>query len=374
MVCWFYAPDAGRSKWLRQCCSVGLWCLLSLVVINVGDANAWVDQTAPATIKVHRDIVYATPAGQPLSLDIYQPQRPQLSAPMPVLIIFHGGGWLINDKSIMQEMAEYVATQADIVVVNADYRLLSANHNTTRLNQLVEDALGATLWVQHHIGHFQGDVSRIAVTGDSAGGHLAAMVMLAGENLSAKPFTGRATGFNPSYLPAGETAESIKRAGGIRVQAAVLSYAVFDLQARAFAEFETEKNGFWAMANASARGFFGAGINVHSHPELYRAMSPQFLIPDASVRQLPPQFVHVGSRDTLTTAESARAYVETLHAAGQPASLKIYPGLQHAYLDSGCSAYFGSCFTREAKAPLDDIVRFLQETLGQKRPLSAVAR
>lgn len=341
------------------------WSLLTVFAAFSLSAQVQSDEKCePAGVQVHRDIVYATPAGQTLALDIYQPVRQNIRGLMPVLVIFHGGGWLINTKSIMQQMAEYVATHADIVVVNVDYRLLSANHNTTRLYQIVEDAMGATLWVQHNIARYQGDPARLAVTGDSAGGHLAAMVLLGGQNLSSQSFASRQPGFNPSYLPPGATAESIQAAGGIKVQAAVLSYTVFDLQARAFAEFETAKNGFWAMGKASARGFFGAGISVNSHPELYRALSPQFLIPQAQHRQLPPQFIHVGSRDNLTTPESARQYVDALQAAGQPARLQVYAGLQHAYLDSGCSAYFGSCFQREAMAPLADIIRFLTETLA----------
>lgn len=356
---------AVKSVRTALCWSGSYWAVLCLYAVGSWSAMAQpLNQTALTGVQVHRDIVYATPAGQALALDIYQPVRKSIHGAMPVLVIFHGGGWLINTKSIMQQMAEYVATHADIVVVNADYRLLSANQNTTRLYQVVEDAMGATLWVQHNIGRYQGDPARVAVTGDSAGGHLAAMVLLGGQNLSSHSFASRKPGFNPSYLPPAETAESILARGGVRVQAAVLSYAVFDLQARAFAEFETAKNGFWAMGKASPRGFFGAGINVNTHPELYQALSPQFLIPQARDLQLPPQFVHVGSRDSLTTPASARLYVDALQAAGQPASMKVYDGLQHAYLDSGCSAYFGSCFTREAIGPLNDIIHFLTETLA----------
>lgn len=341
-----------------------LFILSALAMTSLAAQARPQDQNAAEGVQVHRDIVYATPAGQALALDIYQPVRQGIAGPMPVLVIFHGGGWLINTKSIMQQMAGYVATHADIVVVNVDYRLLSANHNTTRLYQIVEDALGATLWVQHHIARYQGDPARLAVTGDSAGGHLAAMVLLGGQNLSSQSFASRNPGFNPSYLPAGTTAESIQASGGIKVQAVVLSYAVFDLQARAFAEFETAKNGFWAMGQASARGFFGAGISVNSHPELYQALSPQWLIPQASSRQLPPQFVHVGSLDDLTTPDSARHYVTALQQAGQQARLQIYPGLKHAYLDNGCNSYFNQCFERDAVGPLNDMISFLTEILA----------
>ena len=363
------AVDLAGVRRLPQLLVCTMLCLLTLTSPPaVADTQILSgSKTLSDSVQVHRDIVYAMPAGQTLALDIYQPVRKGISGPMPVLVIFHGGGWLINNKSIMQQMAGYVATHADMVVVNVDYRLLSANHNTTRLYQIVEDALGATLWVQHNIARYQGDPTRVAVTGDSAGGHLAAMVLLGGKTLSSQSFASRRPGFNPSYLPPGTTAESVQAAGGIQVQAAVLSYAVFDLQARAFAEFESGKNGFWAMGQASPRGFFGAGISVQTHPELYRALSPQFLIPQARERQLPPQFVHVGSLDDLTTPDSARQYVTALHQAGQPARLQIYPGLKHAYLDNGCNSYFNQCFERDAVTPLNDIIRFLTETM-QKQP------
>lgn len=316
-------------------------------------------QADPVGVKVHRDIVYATPANQPLALDIYQPIRAGIRSPLPVLVIFHGGGWLINNKSIMRQMAEYIAVHADIVVVNVDYRLLSSNYNTTRLNQIVEDALGATLWVQRHIARYQGDPSRIAVTGDSAGGHLAAMVVLAGQNLTSKGTASRTPGFRPSFLPDGETAESIQAAGGIVVQGAVLSYAVFDLHARALLGAETAKNGFWAAAKASPRGYFGAGIDAKSHPELYQALSPLHRIPQVAVRALPAQLIQVGSLDSLTTPALTERYVEALSRAGQPAKFIVYPGLKHAYLDSGCSSYFKQCFDDDAIKPLQDMLAFL---------------
>lgn len=322
-------------------------------------------------VKLTKDLIWATPAGVSLALDIYQPQiappagGANLAVAYPVLTIFHGGGWLINNKSIMQQMAHYLASHANLVVVNVDYRLLSANYNTTRLNQTVEDAMGAVLWVQQHIAAYQGDPARVAVTGDSAGGHLAAMVMLAGQQLTSKGFASRQPGFQPSYLPPGATAESIAAAGGIKVQAAILSYAVFDLQARALAGFETAQNGFWAAGNASPRGFFGAGISVQSHPELYRALSPQYLIPSVQQRQLPPQLVHVGSRDTLATPALTARYVDAVKAAGHAVEFTVYSGLNHAYLDNDCNSYLGTCFARDAIEPLNEMIAFLQRVFAQ---------
>jgi acetyl esterase len=123
------------------------------------------------------DVLWASPQGFDLSMDIYTPQAGETS--YPVLVIFHGGGWLINDHSIMEQMAAYVASHAKYVVCNVNYRLLGDLDNTVTMNQIVEDAMGAVLWIKEHIGKYQGDSTQIALTGDSAGGHLAAIGRLA---------------------------------------------------------------------------------------------------------------------------------------------------------------------------------------------------
>lgn len=178
-------------------------------------------------VKLHQDIEWVKVKGFSLTTDIYSPQK--AVKPLPVLVIFHGGGWLVNNKSIMKDMALYMASHADLVVVNMNYRLLGDNNNSTTINEIVEDALGAVLWVKDHIQNYGGDPAKIAVTGDSAGGHLASMVMLAGRALDSKGFTPQSQKFTPSYLPKGKTAEQIAAADGARVQAVILSYTAFDL-------------------------------------------------------------------------------------------------------------------------------------------------
>ena len=60
---------------------------------------------------IEKDIVWASPKGFDLTLDIYSPSKKEEA--VPVLIIFHGGGWLINNKSIMDQMAQYLATNSN---------------------------------------------------------------------------------------------------------------------------------------------------------------------------------------------------------------------------------------------------------------------
>jgi len=105
-----------------------------------------------------------------------------------VLVIFHGGGWLLNNKSIMTDLADSVATRTDIITVNVNYRLLSDADNTTTVGQILEDAMGVVLWAKQNIQCYGSDPTKVGITGDSAGGHLAAMVTVAGRNLGNEVF------------------------------------------------------------------------------------------------------------------------------------------------------------------------------------------
>ncbi len=337
-----------KSKWIH----VGL--LFVALFYNFS-----VNADLPVTL--HQDIQWAAPKNFPLTLDIYTPQTQKKS--YPVLVIFHGGGWLLNSKSIMSDMAQYMAANGEMVVVNANYRLLADINNTTTANELVEDAMGAILWVKANIKKYQGNPKRVAVTGDSAGGHLASMVVLAGRRLESDGFAGSTIGFKPTYLPKKLTAEKMAKKDGLKVQAVILSYAAFDLQKAAKNGFETANNPFWKYANASPRGLFGKDFNVETRPDFYRAVSPIYCVPDAKDYKLPPQFVLVGSKDPMTTPEVAQSYVDELKQFNQKVEFKIYEGRGHGFLDSGCPEYLTGCFEDRAPPVLDDMIAFLRKNL-----------
>jgi len=325
--------------------------LCSLFVLGDGAINE---------VKVHKAIQFAAPDNFPLTLDIYVPQTGKKS--YPVLVIYHGGGWLVNNNSIMNDMATKVAREGEFVVANMNYRLLGDQNNSVTMNQIIEDVFGGLLWVKENIAQYSGDPSRVAITGDSAGGHLTAMILTRGRQLESDGFDGDSLGFKPSYLPAGKTAEQIAGEDGLKVQAAVVSYGAFDLYEAAKGGFESPSNVFWKFGNAEARGLFGNAFNVNDNPERYKAVSPIYFVPKASEYKLPPQFVHVGSLDTTTPPKAAQHYVDLLKAGKQPVEYKVYPNKTHAYLDNGCN-WAGSCFDKDALWPMDDIITFLNKTL-----------
>ncbi len=327
---------------------------VSLLLISFGSAAF-----ANHDIKHVKDVVWASPKGFNLTLDIAIPETKTKAK--PVLVIFHGGGFLLNNKSIMTDLADSIASRTDVITVNANYRLLSDVGNTTAINEIIEDGMGALLWVKDNIKQYGGDPNKVAVTGDSAGGHIAAMLVVAGRHLDSDGFAQKPLGFKPTYLPKGMTAEQVTKKDGLKIQAAILSYAGFSLLGMASNGFEGEGNPFWKWAKAKPRGFFGDKINVKDNPEYYLALSPDQYLVNAKVYAFAPQFIHVGELDPLTKPEFAKKYVEQLTSLGQSVSFKIYPGKAHGFLDSGCNDYNQGCFKDLSKPAVDDMVSFLNK-------------
>jgi len=333
----------------------------SYSLLMVGLLFAGLIEAQIHSFSVYEEVLFASPKGFDLTMDIYVPDTGKEE--YPVLVIWHGGGWLINTNQIMDEMSGYVASNAEYIVCNVNYRLLGDLNNTTTLNEIVEDVFGSLLWIKYNISEYGGDSTRVAITGDSAGGHLASMVLTSGRVLDSDGFEGK-PGFTPSWLPEGKTAEEIAREDGLSVQAAIISYGVLDVLDRSRNGYETDKNGFWEWGGVTARGFFGNEFNYRDHPELYKALSPIYNIPENEEYLLPPQFHHVGSMDEVTTPELIGEYVEALKEKGHPVEFEIYDGKNHAYLDNGCNEFLGNCFDEDAVPVLQKIISFLDEHLA----------
>lgn len=97
---------------------------------------------------------------------------PKGEALLPVYVYFHGGGWTSGDKAAV---TKYCANQVlgGIVVVNANYRRAPRFH----MGQVLEDANAALGWVDSNIRRYGGDPQRMVLGGDSAGGHIAALLV-----------------------------------------------------------------------------------------------------------------------------------------------------------------------------------------------------
>ena len=97
---------------------------------------------------------------------------PAGTGPFPILIWCHGGGMVVGDLETADATARHLTVETGCVTVSVDYRLAPE----TKFPGACDDCYAAAVWASDNAASIQGDASRMAVGGDSAGGNLAAVV------------------------------------------------------------------------------------------------------------------------------------------------------------------------------------------------------
>ena len=243
--------------------------------------------------------------------------RPVGDGPFPVVMMFHGGGWVIGDLVTADGQSRDVCRRAEAVVVSVDYRLAPEH----RFPAAADDCYAATLWAARHAQDHGGDASRLALAGDSAGGNLAAVV-----------------------------AQMIRDKGGPAVAFQLLVYPVTD-----GVNFNTDsyhENGQDYMLTADSMHWFWN----HYAPNVEDRRNPYAspLLAE-SLADLPPALVMTAEYDPLR--DEGEAYAKKLVEAGVPAELVRYDGLIHGF--------FGQARTVQAAAePMAHACKALKEALS----------
>jgi acetyl esterase/lipase len=100
--------------------------------------------------------------------------RPSAATGLPLLVWFHGGGWVTGNLDTHDQLARMLADHVGAVVVSVDYRLAPE----AKFPAAADDCLAAYEWALAHADEVGADAGRVAIGGDSAGGNLAAVVAL----------------------------------------------------------------------------------------------------------------------------------------------------------------------------------------------------
>lgn len=254
------------------------------------------------------DIVYAKPGVKELRYDAYIPDGAEN---LPGIVIIHGGGWRMNCQNVMKGLARELIADGRYVVFSIDYRWAGKADGDAEPNSIADiigDCYGAILHIQEHASDYGLDASRLAVTGDSAGGHLCTAVsnmieMVGDRGFGAEPGIYE---YMPTYMPKGWSIRKARRSL-LAIKAVAPNYGIFDAQTMAR---------FTGAADAAAA----------------EALAPICHIPDASVRPI-PHWINRGTLDPIISEESTAEYYQAVLDAGQVAYNVQVPGAVHAYYD-----------------------------------------
>jgi len=257
---------------------------------------------------------------QPIPIRVYWPET---GRKLPVLVYFHGGGWVIGTLDQVDAQCRALANGAQCVVVNVDYRLAPEH----KYPAAADDAYAAVRYVAEHATEFDADPGRIAVGGDSSGGNLAAVACLmardrGGPQIAFQLLVYPVTDYDDDRPSMHEFAE------GYMLTRAMMPY-------------------FWRhyVANAEeARSPYASPINAKS------------------LAGLPPAMVITAECDPIR--DQGEAYGQRLQEAGVPVIMKRYAGAIHVFFNLGGVIDSG----REAVA---DAAAALRKTFASEARASA---
>lgn len=131
-----------------------------------GDTKKHEKQTPPVVEEV-KDIPYLDDGNRYHLLDIYYPEN--TTEKLPVIIDIHGGGWMYADKNLNEYYCKSLADRG-FVVFNISYRLVP----DVTVNEQIQDCALALKWISENMAEYPCDTENVMLTGDSAGGQLAA--------------------------------------------------------------------------------------------------------------------------------------------------------------------------------------------------------
>jgi acetyl esterase len=230
----------------------------------------------------------------PISVRFYRGAGTHEKGALPMLVYYHGGGWVLGDLDSHDWVCRRIANAAQCAVLSVDYRMAPEHVFPAAF----DDSLAALRWTVDNASRLKVDPSRVAVGGDSAGGNLAAAVAIAARD-----------------------------SGSPRLAAQILVYPAVDLSMSGdyYGRFTKDL----ILTDDTMRWFIDLYVPVAEQRKDWRA-SPLLA---ESLANLPPALVILAGFDPLCA--EGELYAEKLKAAGNSVSVVPYPGQLHGFLSNG---------------------------------------
>jgi len=256
--------------------------------------------------QLRRAVEYAAPPGfRPLLLDLYTPH----AGPAPVVLFLHGGGWRLGTRSTFcPTWRDWVPTPfhrlvaAGFAVASVDYRLSGEAVFPAQLH----DVTAAARWLHTRADELHLDADRIVAWGESAGGHLAALL----------------------GLTAGRSDLEIGGGAPVPALAGVVDwYGPADLLTL---QSQARPDAIARSDTPDSREAMLIGAPIPEAPELARRASPVSYVH----RSAPPFHIAHGAADRFVPVGQSRELTQVLRGAGVPVTLHVVPNADHMWRDA----------------------------------------
>ncbi|WP_230203592.1 alpha/beta hydrolase [Bacillus massiliigorillae] len=246
---------------------------------------------------------------------IYTPEGQGL---LPIFIYLHGGGWVMGDLDTVDSPCRNIANLAKCIVVSVDYRLAPENKFPIPL----EDCYEAATWVADYAREWNGDPTRIAIGGDSAGGNLAAAVTMKARNQGGPTFVSQ-----------------------------VLIYPVMDFSFNTPSYKENGEGYFLTYANMV---YFTEHYLTKIEDKLHTYAAPLLA---ESLSKLPPALVITAEYDPLR--DEGLAYSNRLQSAGVEVESTCYEGMIHGF-------FWMAGIMDKGKLAIEQVARYLHTSFHKQ--------
>lgn len=238
---------------------------------------------------------------------VYTPKA-QPGQVLPILLYFHGGGWVGGSVDAVENIGRGLADRAAHIVINVDYRLAPEHKFPAGL----EDCYAAVCWAAEHGAELGGDPTQLVVSGDSAGGNFATVCCLLAHER-----------------------------GGPAIAHQVLIYAAADLSGSFIADHGPQEG-----EAPMALGDFIASVYVDHEDQLADPRCSPWLVEDLSF--MPRALVITA--EFCFIRDEGEAYARKLAAAGVETRAIRYNGVNHAFLDKvGVWSHADACIDEIAE-------------------------